>query len=205
MYKTLLVGNQPIVTKVFLDVLKAQAPDGQIDVATSLEGIETAISNAYQFAVICLDAYFLDLEQVYRLLQHHPKTKVVLFTDQAGKLPLGQLYKKGIKGIIEKSAEMREIVAAIKHIYNGQTFVDAGLLMKMCSSPETSPKAAKLSPKEAIVAKLLLSGKTNIQICQHLKLSPTTVSTFKKQVFTKMGVKNILELKNELHRLKTSL
>ncbi|ROV58957.1 EAL domain-containing protein [Vibrio ponticus] len=56
----------------------------------------------------------------------------------------------------------------------------------------------KLSERESHVAKLLLAGFTNKYIAYELGISQKTVSTFKRRVFTKLGVKSIIELSNTL-------
>lgn len=52
----------------------------------------------------------------------------------------------------------------------------------------------KLSSRELECAKLLIKGKSNIEIARKLSLSATTVSTYKKRVLQKTKVKNIVEL-----------
>ncbi len=51
-----------------------------------------------------------------------------------------------------------------------------------------------LSSRELECAKLLMKGKSNIEIARKLSLSATTVSTYKKRVLQKTKAKNIVEL-----------
>ena len=53
-----------------------------------------------------------------------------------------------------------------------------------------------LSQKELTVLDLLLKGESVNAISKSLNNHPSTIGTFKARIFNKLGVKNLIELKN---------
>ena len=70
-------------------------------------------------------------------------------------------------------------------------------LKKLTQSKSSLQKAnplAKLSNREMDVAKHLTQGLGILEVSNELKLSASTISTYKSRVFEKLGVTNIPEL-----------
>ena len=49
----------------------------------------------------------------------------------------------------------------------------------------------QLSNREIEIAKFLVDGRSNIDICKSLSIKKTTVSTYKNRIFEKLGVNNL--------------
>ena len=52
----------------------------------------------------------------------------------------------------------------------------------------------KLSKREIEIALLILDGKRTLDIAEELRIKPNTVSTIKKNIFYKIGVKTVIDL-----------
>jgi DNA-binding NarL/FixJ family response regulator len=59
---------------------------------------------------------------------------------------------------------------------------------------ELSQKFSTLSKREKEIMQLLLSGESNKSISQKLELKSNTVSTYKKLIYYKIGVDNLIDL-----------
>lgn len=59
---------------------------------------------------------------------------------------------------------------------------------------ESTNKFITLSKREKEIMELLLNGENNKSISKALSLKSNTVSTYKKLIFYKMGVSNIIDL-----------
>jgi DNA-binding NarL/FixJ family response regulator len=59
---------------------------------------------------------------------------------------------------------------------------------------ESTNKFITLSKREKEIMELLLNGENNKSISKALSLKSNTVSTYKKLIFYKMGVNNIIDL-----------
>lgn len=86
------------------------------------------------------------------------------------------------KGSIYMSEEERDILLNIK-LFNNK------------NKAQTQSKKI-LSTQEHTVMQYLLKGKSISEIAIELNVHNSTVSTYKKRIFTKFGVNNIIELQN---------
>jgi DNA-binding NarL/FixJ family response regulator len=59
---------------------------------------------------------------------------------------------------------------------------------------ESTDKFTTLSKREKEIMDLLLNGQNNKSISQKLSLKSNTVSTYKKLIFYKVGVNNLIDL-----------
>lgn len=59
---------------------------------------------------------------------------------------------------------------------------------------EFTDKLLTLSKREKEIMELLLSGQNNKSISKMLELKSNTVSTYKKLIFYKVGVNNLIDL-----------
>jgi len=59
---------------------------------------------------------------------------------------------------------------------------------------DSTNKFITLSKREKEIMELLLNGENNKSISKALSLKSNTVSTYKKLIFYKMGVNNIIDL-----------
>jgi DNA-binding NarL/FixJ family response regulator len=81
---------------------------------------------------------------------------------------------------------------------NGRKYISdtlGELLAHDALSDEPSNPFDKLSTREFEIVTLLLAGETAIEISKSMNLQASTVGTHKSRVFEKLGVTNILELK----------
>lgn len=86
------------------------------------------------------------------------------------------------KGSIYMSEEERDILLNIK-LFNNK------------NKAQTQSKKI-LSTQEHTVMQYLLKGKSISEIAIELNVHNSTVSTYKKRIFSKFGVNNIIELQN---------
>ncbi len=75
---------------------------------------------------------------------------------------------------------------------------DVSIYITQMETGQRTRELTRLSERESHVAKLLLAGFTNKYIAYELGISQKTVSTFKRRIFSKLGVKSILELADAL-------
>jgi len=59
---------------------------------------------------------------------------------------------------------------------------------------ELTNKFETLSKREKEIVELLISGESNKSISQKLELKSNTVSTYKKLIYYKIGVDNLIDL-----------
>jgi len=128
----------------------------------------------------------------------YPKTKVLIFSMSAERIYAKRFLKAGAKGFLSKSSAVEEIKKAINLVIHNRKYISETLALSLIeeSLGETAANPFnKLSSREFEIATLLLSGNTNSNISGSLNIHTSTIGTHKTRLFEKLGITNILELK----------
>lgn len=124
--------------------------------------------------------------------------KVMIFSMGSEKIYSKRFLKAGAKGFVSKDANMDELTKAINHVLNGKRYISDSLASYLANeslSSSTDNPFNKLSKREFEIAGLLLRGQTISVISQSINIKVSTVGTHKTRMFEKLGVTNLLELK----------
>ncbi len=128
----------------------------------------------------------------------YPDAKVLMFSMSAENIYAKRFMKAGAYGFISKESPLEEITSAINAILSGKKYISETLAEKLAEdsfSGKSSNPFNELSPREFEIVTLLLEGKTVTDISHALNIQTSTVGTHKARLFEKLGVSNILELK----------
>jgi DNA-binding NarL/FixJ family response regulator len=107
------------------------------------------------------------------------------------------LFALGASVVLEKTDSLAHLTKTLVLLTEGSQYFEAKMKIgnvKLKSSRRLVNPLLKLSSRELQVAELLIQGLSNQAMTQRLDLAATTVSTYKKRIFAKIGVANILEL-----------
>jgi len=132
-----------------------------------------------------------------------PATRILVLTMHEDAEYLRVALVSGASGFLLKHAAGRELVAAIRALREGRTYVDptlAGVALHAAfmpaqpssPSPETGPD--RLSPRETQVLCDLALGFTNKEVAQRLAVSVKTVETYRARLSDKLGLARRAEL-----------
>jgi DNA-binding NarL/FixJ family response regulator len=101
-----------------------------------------------------------------------------------------QIIENGASGYLLKNADKEEIIEAILSVENGKTYFsfEAGRIYK--ATTEKKSGLPVLSKREKEILKLIAEGLTNPDISKKLFISIDTVDTHRKNLYTKLNVKN---------------
>jgi two-component system invasion response regulator UvrY len=128
----------------------------------------------------------------------YPEAKVLIFSMNSENIYAKRFLKMGAKGFISKNALLEDIIKAINTVLNGRKYISESLAQSLAeesiSDTHTNP-FDKLSKREFEIVSLLVSGQTLNEIAICLNLHSSTVGSHKARIFEKLGVANILELK----------
>jgi two-component system invasion response regulator UvrY len=128
----------------------------------------------------------------------YPEAKVLIFSMSSENIYAKRFLKAGAKGFVSKEALLEEIKKAINLVMNGRKYISESLaqtLAEESSSDKTENPFDKLSAREFEIFTLLMSGQPLKEISKTLNLHTSTVGTHKARLLEKLGVTNILELK----------
>jgi DNA-binding NarL/FixJ family response regulator len=197
--KVLIADDHPVVRQGLKAMLAA---DPEVDVvAEARDGDEAYdIAHKVDWDVAVLD-YSMPGRGGVELLsdvKHDYPDRPVLILSIYPEDPHGlRALKAGAAGYISKETAGDELTAAVKKVATGGRYVSTALAEKLASRlmPEQErPPHERLSDREYRVMWMLASGKTLQEIADEMKLSPSTVSTYRGRILKKLSLHTNVDL-----------
>jgi DNA-binding NarL/FixJ family response regulator len=122
--------------------------------------------------------------------------KVIVLTMHADPELAVEALRAGASGFIVKHAAGTELVAAIRSVLRGKTYLSPELaqdVVGMLAEPGASGRET-LTPRQREVLRLLADGRTMKEVAAALGVSPRTVETHKYQIMAALGLGSTAEL-----------
>jgi two-component system response regulator NreC len=130
-----------------------------------------------------------------------PGAKVVALECRCGSEQFSLALKAGADGFLTREAQPADIVAALRCVARGETYVSPAIVTRMVNtyvlrSPGSPVEDAydSLSDREKEVLLLAAVGHTNREIARHLSLSEKTIHHQRASVMEKLGFHDRVEL-----------
>jgi DNA-binding NarL/FixJ family response regulator len=101
-----------------------------------------------------------------------------------------KMMEAGASGYLLKNAEKQEIIEAIKMVAMGKIYLSFDAAQAQFAHQKQQAQIPKLTKREKEVLTAIAEGLTNITIAQKLFISIDTVETHRKNLHTKLQVKN---------------
>ena len=141
------------------------------------------------------------LEATLEIVKSSHQTKILVLTQYDDSEYIYRFLKAGASGYVLKKAAASELVAAIRAVTQGKSFVDPAIADKVIKGYLEHPKASgdetlydRLSDREKTVFKLIAEGYTSRQIADTLFLSIKTVMTHRANIMEKLDFHNRADL-----------
>jgi len=200
MKKVLIVEDHSIVIKGLKIIFEKEFIGYSPDIVSSMAEMMKALKNN-NYCLVVLDMQLEDgvsLNIIPDVMKLYPSLDILIFTGYPEEVYAQRLFSYGVKGYLNKNSEEKEIIYALHTILAGKTYFSENykniLLGKNENGYSTSNPFDLLSQRELETALLLLQGKRSSQICSELNIQPSTVTTYKIKIFTKLGVNNVVDL-----------
>lgn len=197
--KLILADSNELIRIGLRTILK----DQQFQIAGEAESSEELLSQIKSFVpdIVLIDytSKGFSIDVVPKLLTFNPTIKVVAITPEQSAQTLTHAIKSGVTSYVKKDCSLQEIVDAVKETFNGskffcgqilETIQREGLDVESIADAEFSCEPIVLSEREIEVITLIAEGLTNPEISDKLFLSKHTVNTHRKNIMSKLGVKN---------------
>jgi DNA-binding NarL/FixJ family response regulator len=113
-----------------------------------------------------------------------PAANVLLLSIFEGSEDIWRAMEAGAAGYVSKSADIKEVIHAIRDIVAGKTYFSPGLADKLASRQATHG----LSLRELDVLREIVAGHNNKEIMNALKLAEPTVKYHITNIFSKLKV-----------------
>ncbi len=138
---------------------------------------------------------FDGVEATRRIRMYRPTARVLALTMHGEETFLVPFLEAGGLGYVVKSAADRDVVAAIRAVARGDTFLQPrGVQAIVAEHRAAKPKLEILSDRERQVLVLTVKGYTSREIGDQLALSPRTVETYRERIMAKLELEHRSEL-----------
>jgi two-component system response regulator NreC len=137
------------------------------------------------------------IEAIPKLLEVSPASKVLVLSMHDDPRYVRDAFGAGARGYVLKEAADAEVVAAIREIAAGGTYVNPALGARMVAADakeQAEAMADPLSEREHEVLRLLALGHTNQEIAKTLYISVRTAETHRAHIMQKLGLDSRAEI-----------
>ncbi len=137
--------------------------------------------------------------------EKYPKLKTLVVSMHIDGAMIDKLIRNNVDGYVPKNAEKDELLNAITTIVNGQKYFSQEVKRAYTDAmfEEKKNKEISLTTREKEVLKLIAEENTTQEIADTLFLSKHTIESYRKNLISKLGVKNLAGLTK--HALKIGL
>lgn len=124
-----------------------------------------------------------------------PHIKAICLTMHKEQAYVAKAYQAGVHAYLPKETGIEEIKNVIKQVVIGKVFFNELLLnMPKNTGNATGISKEKLSFREIEIIQLLAEGLSSKEIAEKIHLSPYTIDTHRKNIASKLNIKNVGEL-----------
>jgi len=156
--------------------------------ASCIRFFQTNTANVILMDINLPDMSGIDLCKVIR--ENYPGIMVLALSTFNQGTYISKMMESGANGYLLKNAGRHEIIQALLDVVKGKTYLsfEAGQALK--SAILSNPQQPLLTKREKEILLLITEGLTNIQIGEKLFISIDTVESHRKNLYSKLGVKN---------------
>ena len=197
--RVLIADDHPVVLQGLRMMLDS---DPALEVVAEARDGDEAFAKAHQveWDVAVLDYSMPGRGGIELLsdLRHAYPSRPVLILSLYPEDPHGlRALKAGAAGYMTKEGVADDLTAAVKKVAAGGRYISASLAEKLASrlAPEHErPPHEAISDREYRVMWLLAAGKGLQHIAEEMRLSPSTVSTYRGRILKKLGLHTNVDL-----------
>lgn len=202
MPKSIIIADSSTIGKIGLRAVIGKLDGFQVinEVETSSELLESYNTSNPDLVIIDFLSEGFDIDVIVKIKREYVGSKILAVTPMQSSQTFIHAMRAGVDSYIKKSCDLQEIIDAIKITSNGTSFFCGKILEEIrkasidvddLSNVDEFPcDAIELSKREKEVLYLISEGNTNSEIADILFLSSHTVTTHRKNIMIKLGVKN---------------
>ncbi len=163
------------------------------DLKEQLKSFETDI------VIIDYTAPGFSIDIIPQLLTKNKNVRFVAVTPEQSAVTVLDALRSGVASYVKKDCDIAEIMSSVKETFAGNKFFCGQILETIQKASidvddidfeSFSCEPVSLSERELEIITLIAEGHTNGQISDMLHLSTHTVTTHRKNIMSKLGVKN---------------
>lgn len=200
----IIIAEDHKIVRQGLRMILESEPDMEVvaEAGTGVEAVRLAEELVPDLMLVDIMMPDMDGIEVIRLFaERRPDLPVLVLSMHGERQFILETLGAGAKGYLLKECAASELVAAIHNIVSGGVYlsqkVTGVILNEFVRNPpeqDHSSSAAKLSPREEEIIKLIANGSNTKEIAFTLGVSVKTVETHRGHLIRKLNVNSIAEL-----------
>lgn len=194
--RVIIADDHPMVCQGLREIIE-RTPDLEV-VATAHDGFEAErLARTTPADLMIMDIAMpaqSGIKVIETLRSAGIPLPVLIFSMHPASQYVAHLRRMGAHGFIGKEADERSLLVAIRQVLTGGTSFPALEPARTTKPARQAPRGGALSMRESEVAQYLLRGKPLKVIAAELGISAQSVTTYRRRVLDKLGVRNNAEL-----------
>lgn len=188
--------------RVFIDGMKALLKEvKELEVVAEAENGSQLIEQASKYMpdIILTDIQMPNkdgIEATKEIHKLHRDIKIIALTMLNETLFIKKMLDAGASGYILKTTDKHELIEAIMKVAAGEKYFSAEVTSRLMNNyaEKSSNPNDLLTKREKEILKHIAQGLTDKEIAEMVFLSPLTITTHRKNILSKLGLKNKVEL-----------
>lgn len=196
--RILIAEDHTIVREGLLALLTAQ-PDLEVvaEVANGQDAVERCRELTPDVALMDLSMPGLNgVDATARIRRECPGTRVLVLSMHGDEAHVRPAMRAGASGYLLKGSGLSDLVAALRAVAAGNTFVSPEAARILVEPPPEGddPYASPLTAREREILALVADGRSSPQIATLLEISPKTVENHRASIMRKLGIHDLAGL-----------
>ena len=198
MTRVLIADDHAIVRRGLKEILVRELEDSTFGEAKDAEEVLVRMQSG-DWDLLILDITMpgrsgLDVLRDLKVLR--PKLPVLVLSVHSEAQYGKRILSAGASGFMNKESAPEELIVAVRKVLAGGLYVSSGLAERLALelNAEVRDVQDTLSHREFEVLRMIALGNTMSQIAEELRLSVSTVSTYRTRILEKMGMTTTAEL-----------
>lgn len=197
MKRIVIVDDHPAI---LIALRHALTLAGEMEVVGEADNGQTAVERvrALQPDLVVIDVdipRINGLDLIERIRGVAPAAKVLVLSALSEDVYAARALQAGANGYLSKTQHMTAIRHAAASVMSGYNMFPASAMQKTRPADGTPVSPVDLlSDREITVLRMLVAGRSNMEIADALFISNKTVSTYKSRLMEKLHAKTLVEL-----------
>ncbi|WP_343687403.1 response regulator transcription factor [Chryseobacterium gleum] len=196
MTKKILIADDHHVVRIGTAlILEKNFNDVEVDFAETYDEAKQKIESE-KFDLLILDIELpgsILKSMVKEIKSISPETLILIFTSYKENIAL-QYIEEGANGFLNKQSDPEHFVKAVEAILKDGYYYTSEMMNEILKGNQKKKAIENLSERELQVFNLLAKGNGNLEIANTLNIEESTVGTYKRRVYQKLKISNLVEL-----------
>ncbi len=182
-------------------LLETEKMFGEIHgVNNGLQVLEHVKSHPVDCIIMDINMPFLNgLETTKQLKKDNPEIKIIVVSMECDVVIVSKMLKAGADAFVNKDTGKEELMTAFSKIADNEKYVSPDIAKNLFAylsyrKKNVTEDEKHLTPREIEIIRHIADGETNAEIAAKLFLSVVTVDTHRKNILSKLELKNTAAL-----------